>query len=1105
VSMLKSLIQDISNRFSAGIRANPSPAPRAEVSAPLPAQAWNDIETLLANALELPGPARADYLDRVCADNPAVRAQLDSLIAAHERTSALDRPVAEWIAPLAAQAFEYTPGKVVSHYEILEKLGAGGMGVVYKARDLRLDRFAALKFLPSRLADEEAKQRFLREAQAAAGLDHPNICTVLEVGETESGQLFIAMPYYEGETLKHRVARGAVDWREALSIGLQAARGLAKAHERGIIHRDIKSANLLINTDGLLKIVDFGVAKLRDVNVTRPGLTLGTLAYMSPEQARGDSVDARTDLWSLGVVLYELLAGERPFRAGTDQLLAHAIANQEPEPLSARRADIPAALERTVMRLLAKRPEQRTGSALQLLRELEPLLTDRSSLTEGSPQRTSAPWAGRGRLRRGRQVSGVRPPSRLLLGVGFTAVALIASGAAAWTVWGVRGIPLGSANTVAVLPFDVSGGQSFAYLGKGLVDLLSTKLDGAGNLQTIDARAVLGRVRQRNATNLDPQSAGSIVRELGGGLFVLGDVVEAGGELYIKASLYNAAKQTADVTAAVQGSAGDVFTLVDDLARQLVAGRNRRLSERVTQVAALTTHSLPALKAYLEGEDHLRSGRSTAALEAFKRAVAIDSTFALAYYRLSKAAEWAGDAGAQAAADRAHALGSRLSERDRQLLDAKRAFRRGNAEEAERIYRAILGKYPDEVEAWLELGEVLNHGGTLRGVSGTRARQTFERVLHYEPDHVNALLHLVRIAALENKLAELDSLVARVQPLMPEGDRMLELVALRAFKGNDSAQQAKVIEGLAGAIDWTRWLAVWNVASFAENPAGALRVNARLTESSRSVPVRVTGHILASYLEVGRGRVSAALRELDRAEGLHADAALAHGALLKLLLPGKPASTTELKQLHERLEHWTPRPDSMTGITNQYFDYGTPATLPVVKDFLLGIVEARLGGGTQALARARSLESVKLRESYGHAAQDLARTIRAEVLIASGDTAGAAREFEPARFDVWYTLAMRSPIESLLYSRWRRAQMLAAAGRVEEALVAYQAFAEVGPSDLALEAASQVERARLQERLGHRAAARHHYARFIELYQDADPDLQPQVTQARRRMAALMH
>jgi serine/threonine protein kinase/alpha-beta hydrolase superfamily lysophospholipase len=346
------------------------------------AEEWSEIQNLLATAVELPATERAAFLDRACADHPGWQPQIRSLLAAHERTGVLDRPVGEWLSHLGKQPPEAAPGRIVSHYQVLEQLGSGGMGVVYKARDLRLERFAALKFLNSQFSSDESKHRFMLEARAAAALDHPNICVVLDVGETESGELFIAMPYYEGETIKQKLERGPVPWREAAWIGLQAGRGLAQAHERGIVHRDIKSANLLITTAGLLKIVDFGVAKLRDVDVTRPGFTPGTLAYMSPEHARGDRVDARTDLWSLGVVLYELLTGERPFRAGTDPLLAQSIANDEPKPPSVSCPGIPPALERTVMRLLAKQPERRISSALELVSELEALVSDGAGTKE---------------------------------------------------------------------------------------------------------------------------------------------------------------------------------------------------------------------------------------------------------------------------------------------------------------------------------------------------------------------------------------------------------------------------------------------------------------------------------------------------------------------------------------------------------------------------------------------------------------------------------------------------------------------------------------------------------------------------------------------------
>jgi serine/threonine protein kinase len=212
-------------------------------------------------------------------------------------------------------------GQTISHYKILEKLGEGGMGVVYKAEDTKLGRKVALKFLPPYLTrDSEAKTRFTQEAKAASALDHPNVCTIYEVGETGEGQLFIAMACYEGEILKERIARGPLPLEEAIDIAQQIGRGLTKAHAKEIVHRDIKPANIFVTDDGLVKILDFGLAKLvGQTRLTRKGTTMGTVAYMSPEQAHSEEVDHRTDVWSLGVVLYEMVTGELPFRGEHEQ------------------------------------------------------------------------------------------------------------------------------------------------------------------------------------------------------------------------------------------------------------------------------------------------------------------------------------------------------------------------------------------------------------------------------------------------------------------------------------------------------------------------------------------------------------------------------------------------------------------------------------------------------------------------------------------------------------------------------------------------------------------------------------------------------------------
>jgi len=271
-------------------------------------------------------------------------------------------------------------GKTISHYKILEKLGEGGMGVVYKAEDIKLRRTVALKFLPPELTrDPEAKERFIHEAQAAAVLDHPNICTVYEIEEAE-GQTFIAMACIEGQNLKDKIESGPVGANgrsplpidEALDIAIQVAEGLQAAHEKGIIHRDIKSANIMVTEKGQAKIMDFGLAKLAgQVRITKTGTTLGTVAYMSPEQARGETVDSRMDIWSLGVVLCEMFTGQLPFKSEYDQAVVYSILNEEPEPMTGMRTGVPMELERIVNRTLAKSPDERYQHVDEILAELK--------------------------------------------------------------------------------------------------------------------------------------------------------------------------------------------------------------------------------------------------------------------------------------------------------------------------------------------------------------------------------------------------------------------------------------------------------------------------------------------------------------------------------------------------------------------------------------------------------------------------------------------------------------------------------------------------------------------------------------------------------------
>ncbi len=285
-------------------------------------------------------------------------------------------------------------GTTISHYKIVEKFGEGGMGVVYKAEDLKLERFVALKFLaPHLVEDEEGRRRFQREAKAAAALDHPNICTIHEIDEAE-GRVFLAMAYLDGSTVRQKVKQRPLKLDEALDIAIQAGQGLQASHETGIVHRDIKSANLMVNARGQVKIMDFGLAQLAEQSkLTKTATILGTPAYMSPEQAQRLPTDRRTDIWSLGVVIYEVVTGRTPFEGEREQAVLYAIAGEQPEPITALRVGIPTELDRIVGKALAKKPDERYQHIDEMLVDLRELQKQAESEARDTrrPQPASKP------------------------------------------------------------------------------------------------------------------------------------------------------------------------------------------------------------------------------------------------------------------------------------------------------------------------------------------------------------------------------------------------------------------------------------------------------------------------------------------------------------------------------------------------------------------------------------------------------------------------------------------------------------------------------------------------------------------------------------------
>lgn len=352
---------------------------------------------LFERAIGLPAEEQAAYVEEACGDDEALRAELAGLLASHAAVPDFLEGMGARILPAAFGAPEEAlpAGLVAGRYAVLERLGGGGMGVVYKAHDRTLDRRMALKFLPTHLsADPEARARLRREARAASALDHRNIGVVYDIGATDPAgdRLYIAMAHYEGETLEQRISRGPLPIAQVLDTAVQLADGLATAHGAGIVHRDIKPANLIVTDRGQLKIVDFGVATSAGVRLTREGARLGTVAYMSPEQTRGAGVDHRTDLWSTGVVLYEMLTGVLPFRGDAEEAVLYAIRHEDPTPVEALRPDTPPKLAQTVSRCMAKDPVLRYASAATLLADLRSA-ADADAEPEARPSIVVLPFA----------------------------------------------------------------------------------------------------------------------------------------------------------------------------------------------------------------------------------------------------------------------------------------------------------------------------------------------------------------------------------------------------------------------------------------------------------------------------------------------------------------------------------------------------------------------------------------------------------------------------------------------------------------------------------------------------------------------------------------